>query len=341
MTMKANKIVFNLLTVFVAGGLIFYSCKKESSSTAAKPSLTGSQTLQVQNADAQDAIADKTEEDIDSKLDELQNNNYVAGNMKALADGLTDTVVITVNHPDTTFYPKVVTLTFYNLRDSSAFENITKNGQIVVTVSRPDMNHPRLISRIINFNHFSVTTDSTIFTINGIRTVNRQKVSLKYKGLQSIRLAVTDNISAATNWAVVSTGKTDTLKFTRIVNKVRTAVTHFRNVIYVPNDLLHFRFRHIFSTDTLTYNGTVTGINEAGATYSKTISSPLTITEYRGSLVISSGTIAYVSGANSYQITFEQDPAHKHYTLVTVTNNQTGTTKSFDRRFGRLFRRWW
>jgi hypothetical protein len=339
--MKTGKLIFRLFFFLVAGSLFIYSCKKDSSTSSTKPSLTSSQTLQVQNSDAQDAVADKTEEDIDSKLDELQNNNYIAGNMKALAATLTDTVVINVNHPDTTYYPKVVTLTFYNYKDSSAFENITKNGQIVVTISRPDASHPRLITRVFNFNHFSVATDSTTITLNGIRTVSRQKIAVKYNGLQSIRFSVTDNITAATNWAIVGTGKTDTLKFTRVVNKVRTAVTHFRNVIYVPNDIFHYRYQHVFSSDTISYSGTVTGINEANAAYSKTITSPLKVTEYRGSLVISSGTIAYVSGTNTFQITFEMDPAHKHYTLVTVTNSQTGTSKSFDRRFGRLFRRWW
>lgn len=338
--MKTGKLITRLVYFFLAGGLIFYSCKKDSTTNSTKPPLTTSQSLQVQNSDAQDAVADKTEEDVDGKLDELQNNNYSVGSAKSLSAGLTDTLVISVNHPDTTFYPKVVTLTFYNLKDSSALENITKNGQIVVTINRPDASHPRLISRVFSFNHFSVTTDSTTIIVNGTRTVARQKIAAKFNGLQSVRFAVTDNITASTNWAIATTGKTDTLKFTRVVNRVRTAVTHFRNVIYKPT-LLHFLYRHVFSSDTISYTGTVTGVNEAGNTYTKTITTPLTVTVYKGTLVISSGTMTIVSGTNSYTVTFEKDPDHKHFTLVTVTNNQTGTTKSFDRWFGRLFRRWW
>jgi hypothetical protein len=339
--MKTRKFVYRLLFFFLAGSLSLYSCKKESSATSNNNSLTGPKVLQVQNADVQDALADKTEEDIDNKLDELQNNNYAVGIMKSYLSTLTDTVVITVNHPDTTFFPKVVTLTYYNYKDSSAFENITKNGEIIVTINRPDPTHPRLISRVINFNHFAVTTDSTTILVNGIRTVTRQKAAVTFNGIQSVRIAVTDNIIASTNWAVATTGKTDTLKFTRNVNKIRTAVSHFRNVFYRPGVLNHILFRYVASSDSITYTGTVTGINEKGDSYSKTITSPLIVTLYKGSLVVSSGTIAYVAGTDTFTITFEADPAHKHFTLVSITNNLTGKTMSFDRRFGRIFRRWW
>ncbi len=177
--------------------------------------------------------------------------------------------------------------------------------------------------------------------MNGTRTVSRQKEAVKFNGLQSVRISVTDNITAAMKFAVATTGETDTLYFTRNVNKVRTAILHFRNVIYKPLDLLHIMFRHVATADTITYSGTVTGLNEKGDTYTKTITSPLTITDYRGSLVISSGAMTYVVGTDSFDITFKIDPAHKHFTLVTITNNLTGKTKSFDRRFGRLFKKWW
>jgi hypothetical protein len=338
--MKTEKFIPRLFFFFVAGSLLFYSCRKESSTTN-NNSLASPKAIQVQNADAQDALADKTEEGIDNQLDELQNNNYVVVNARSYLSTLNDTVVITVNHPDTTYFPKVVTFTYYNYKDSSAVENITKNGQIMVTIDRPDPGHPKLISRIIKFNHFAVTTDSTTFIINGVRSVSRQKATVKYNGMQSVRIAVTDNIIAATNWSVATTGKTDTLKFTRNVNKVRTAVSHFRNVWYRPGDMIHFLYRYVATSDSITYTGTVTGINEKGDEYSKTITSPLIVVLYKGNLVVSSGTINYIAGTNTYLITFKADPEHRHFTLVTITDNQTGKTLSFDRRFGRIFRRWW
>jgi hypothetical protein len=250
-------------------------------------------------------------------------------------------VVITVDHPDTTTFPKVVTLTYYNYKDSTAFENLVKNGKITVTITSANPTHRKLVSRLFAFSNFSVTTDSTTFTLNGTRFVNRQSVAFKYKALQSVRIAVIDNITSAMKFAVVTTGKTDTLHFTRNVNRVRTAITHFRNVLYRPVDLIHFYFMHIASSDSIKYTGVVTGINEKGDSYSNTITSPLIVTNYRGSLVISSGAMTDVVGSNSFDITFKEDPLHKHFTLVTVTNNQTGKTKSFDRRFGLMFRRWW
>jgi hypothetical protein len=334
-----RKIVFKLLFFFLAGALSLYSCKKDST-TANNNTLTAKQVIQVQNTDAQDALADKTEEDVDSKLAELQNNNYSAVSAKALGT-LTDTVVITVDHPDTTTFPKVVTLTYYSYKDSSINENITKNGKITVTISSASPTHRKLVSWAFVFNNFSVSTDSTTVTLNGTRTVSRQSATLKFKGFLSERLSVTDNITAATRFAIVGTGKTDTLKFTRNVNKVRTAVYHFRNIIYQPLHPARIFWRYVASSDTISYTGTVTGINEKGDAYSKTITSPLEVTMFKGSLIISSGTIAYTVGSDSYQITFEEDPVHKHFTLVTVKNNQTGNTTSFDRRFGRLFRRWW
>ena len=334
-----RKIVFRLFFFFLAGTLSLYSCKKDSTASN-NNTLTGKQVIQLQNADAQDALADKTEEDIDNKLDELQNNNYSAIASKALGT-LNDTVVITVDHPDTTTFPKVVTLTFYNFKDSSLNENITKNGKITVTITSANPNHRKLVSRAFVFSNFSVSTDSTTITINGTRTVNRQSATLKFTGFLSEKLSVIDNITAATRFAVVGTGKTDTLKFTRNVNKVRTAVYHFRNVIYRPLEPHRIFWRFVASSDTISYTGSVTGINEKGDTYSKEITSPLEVTFFRGSLVISSGTLNYTVGSDSYQIIFEEDPSHPHFTLVTVKNNQTGTTTSFDRRFGRLFRRWW
>jgi hypothetical protein len=340
MNMEIRKLVFRLFLLLIAGGLSLTSCKKESS-TSGNNSLTSQQITQTQNADAQDAVAEKTEEDIDAKLDELQNNNYAVAGLRSYLSTLTDTVVITVDHPDTTTFPKVVTLNYYSYKDSSAFENIVKNGKITVTITSANPTHRKLVSRLFAFSNFSVTTDTTTIKLNGTRLVSRQKVAFKYNGLQSVRISVTDNITSAMNFAVVTTGKTDTLKFTRNVNRVRTAVTHFRNFIYKPGDLLHFLFRHIASSDSITYVGTVTGINEKGDTYTKTITSPLIVTNYRGSLVISSGAMTDVVGTNSFEIIFKADPLHKHLTLVTVTNNLTGKTKSFDRRFGLMFRRWW
>ena len=333
--MKTKKIILWLFLIFAAVGLSLTSCKKESTSNS---SITSQQAVQVQNSDAQDAVADKTEEDVDNNLEELQNNNYVVASTKSFETGTpTNSVVITVDHPDTTTFPKVVTITYYTYKDSCANENIIKNGKITITVTKPIANHARLFARAFTFTNFSVTTDSTTIIINGTRTVTRTKDALKLSGIVSARISVTDNITASLSYAIAVTGKTDTLRFTRVVNRVRTAVSYFKNA----GSLLNMNFKHVDSSDTLKYEGTVTGVNEKGDTYSKTITIPLIVTNYKGSLVITSGTMTYVDGTDTYQISFKADPDNKHLTLVTVTNNQTGKTKSFDRRFGRTFSKWW
>jgi hypothetical protein len=343
--MTQRNIFAGLFFLLGAVTLSMSSCTKDNSSSTT--SLTSQQTEQVQNADVQDAVADKTEEDIDSKLDELQTSNYTTGvTQKALLTDLSDTVIISVDHPDTTTFPKVVTITYYSYKDSSAFENIIKNGQIVVTINAANVKYPQLVTRSYTFSNFAVTTDSTTVILNGTRTVTRQKAAVKLTDLKSARISVTDNITASLKYSMVTTGKNDTLTYTRNVNKTRVAVTYFKNINYRTGEtaynLLHLNFKHIASSDTLTYTGTITGVNENSEAYTRTIVTPLIVAGYKGSPVITSGSATYVVGTSvSYLVTFKEDPAHKHYTLVTVTNELTGATKSFDRKLSTILKKWW
>jgi hypothetical protein len=149
------------------------------------------------------------------------------------------------------------------------------------------------------------------------------------------------------HFAIATTGGTDTLTFTRNVNRTRIAIAYYKNVNYIAGEpaynLKHLRFRHLPSLDALKYTGTVTGFNERDSAYTKTITDTLVIKVFKGSPVITTGTMTYSVGVplQVYDISFKEDPSHPHFTLVTVTNELTGKTKSFDRRFGRLFRRWW
>jgi len=346
MLMKTRNIIAGVAFLMVTGSLLLTNCKKDSSTTSSNSSLTSQQTTQVQNSDAQDAIADKTEEDVDNNLDELQNNNYTVSTAKSAFGGLNDTVVITVDHPDTTTFPKVVTIWYYSYQDSSNNEPITKDGEIIVTIDRANASHPLLISRAIVFNDFKITTDSTTLILNGTRTVNRVKAVLKLTNLAVAKTSVTDDITSAMKFAVVTTGNTDTLTFTRNVNRTRIAIAYYKNVNYVAGqttlyNLKHLRFKHLPSLDALKYTGTVTGFNERDSAYTKTITDTLVIKVFKGSPVITIGTMTYSVGTALYDISFKEDPSHPHFTLVTVTNEQTGKTKSFDRRFGRKFNKWW
>jgi hypothetical protein len=337
--MKAIKINY-LFVVLATAGFLIWGCKKDNTSSATSK-FTSQQTDQVQNSDVQDAIAEKTEQDIDKTVDQLQVSNYQVPVGKALdASG---SLVITINHPDSTTFPKVITLVYTNFQDSTALESFVKNGEIDVVVSSNGTDK-QLVSRAMTFKHFSVSTDSTTFTVNGVRTLTRTARSFKYNGLQGARFTATDNITANMNFAITKTGVSDTLKFTRVVSRLRKAYLHYDNFGGALWRLSRLRFN--LSKDTITISGTVTGVNEKGDPYSKIVSSstPLQITFYKGTPVISSGTMDYsVTGtsAASYTITFKEDSTHPKNTLITVTNNTTLATNSFDRRFSRKFRKWW
>ena len=337
--MKKMKTKF-LFVIIATFGLLIAGCKKEDNSKASVK-LTSQQIVQVENSDAQDAIAEKTEQDIDKTIDQLQVSNYQVPIIKSLSTS--GSLVITINHPDSTTFPKVVTLVYTNFQDSTAFESFVKNGEIDIIISAAGSDK-QLVTRALTFRHFSVSTDSTTFTVNGSRTLVRTGRSFKFMGLQGSRFTTTDNIAANLSYAITKTGVSDTLKFTRVVARVRKAFLHYDNF----GGMLwrNARFRFNLAKDTITYSGTVTGINEKGEAYSKTVSAnnPLIVTFYKGTPVISSGIVDYsVTGATaaSFTIIFKEDPDHPKNTLVTVTNNTTMNTYSFDRRFGRKFRRWW
>lgn len=329
-----------ILVVLATLGIYITGCKKDNSSTPTA-AFTSQQELQVQNADVQDAIAEKTDQDIDKSVDQLQASNYQVSGFKAYA--VSGNLSITVNHPDSTTFPKVITFVYTNYQDSTADESFVKNGEVDITINA-DPTDKQLVSWEMTFKQFSVTTDSTTFTVNGTRIVQRTGHTFKFNGLQGLRVTATDNISANLSYAIVKIGATDTLKFTRVVSKLRNSILHFDNIggIFWFNS----RFRFNLSKDTVTLSGTVTGINEKGDAYSKTVSasSPLIITFYRGTPIISSGILDYtVTGTTpaSYTITFKEDPAHPFKTLITVTNNTNNATFSFDRKFSRRIRRWW
>ncbi len=325
--------------ITIVCGFMISNCKKDNCS--AGNSMTTQQIAAVQNSDVQDAVADKSEQDIDKTLDELQSNNYNSSTAKSESNTGTRTII--VDHPDSTTFPKVITIIYDNYQDSTADESFVKNGEIDIVVTEGA--NAQLITRAFTFKGYSVTTDSTTLAVTGTRTVERTAFTHKLNGLASLRLSFSDNITANLRFAIIKTGETDSLTFTRVVSKLRTSIQHYDNI--GGYTWLTIRFRNTLSEDTITFSGTVTGVNEKGENYTKTVSSgtPLTVIFYKGTPVISSGTMDLTiteETAVSFTITYKEDlPNHPHKTLVTVTNNVTMATHSFNRRFGRKFIRWW
>jgi len=303
--------------------------------------LTATEVYQTQNSDVQDAVADKNESEIDNTLDQLQVSNYSTSSLKDAPILITRT--ITVDHPDSTTFPKTITIVYNDYEDSTATESFVKNGEIDITVSLTSGND-QLVTRTMVFKNFSITTDSTTVTVSGTRTVTRSSLKAKFNGFTSLRVTATDNISANLSYAITKTGVSDSLKFTREVTKVRKTYLHYNNEGGLSWQTI--RFKNVPAEDTITWSGTVTGVNEKGETYTKTVSDsdPVTMTFYKGTPVLSAGTLHLtVEGttSSSFTFTFQEDPDHPHMTLVTVTNDANGKTKSFDRKISRKFIRWW
>ncbi|MGD0583035.1 MAG: hypothetical protein ABR974_08845 [Bacteroidales bacterium] len=335
--MKTRKSKYFLMILAVCG-FMYAGCNKESSPAGSLPTQ---QVQQAQNSDVQDAVADKNDQDVDNTLDQLQVSNY---NATALKSGqILVSRVISVDHPDSTTFPKIITIVYNNFQDSTATESFVKNGEIDVNVSITGDNK-QMVTRTMTFKNYSITTDSTTVTISGTRTVTRDAISYKFTGLTSLRTVITDNIAANLSYAITQTGVSDTLKFTRVVAKTRKSYLHYANTGGVTWQTI--KFKNVLAQDTITWSGTVTGINEDGESYSKTVdaSTPLTAIYYKGTPVLASGTLDLtITGTttSSFTITYMEDPAHPHMTLVTVTNDQTSKTHSFDRRFSRKLTKWW
>ncbi|MGA1978743.1 MAG: hypothetical protein ABSG89_12945 [Bacteroidales bacterium] len=342
-----SKVAESLLMALAVCGLMVTECKKESGISTSLPTA---QTQQVQNSVAQDAVADKNDQDIDNTLDQLQVSNYSTTAIKSAQ--VVVSREITVDHPDSTTFPKSITIVYNNFQDSTATESFVKNGEIDVTVSLNSGNK-QMVTRTMTFKDYSVTTDSTTVTIRGTRTVQRTALTYKFNGLTSLRLVVTDIITADLSYVITQTGTTDSIKFTRVVSKIRQAFAHYTNLGGLT--WASINFKNVPAEDTITYSGTVTGVNEDSEDYTKSIgtSNPLVFIFYKGTPVISSGTMYLTvnststdftgtgTSPESFLFTYREDPDHPHMTLVTVTNQQTMKTYSFDRRFSRkLVKRW-
>lgn len=322
------------IAAFLISGLLLTNCSKDDNLAPLSDNFTSSETGQVENADVQDAVADQITQDVDITADELQNSSYQTDELSsARITGGSRT--ITVDHQDSTTFPKLIRIVYNNWSDSTASESFVKNGEIDITVNCTDPEN-RLITREYTFKNFSVTTDSTVVSVSGTRTVNRQKDSIYWDLAQyRARMMVSDRITANLAFTVRSMGSNDSSTFTRIVDRTREATNWYR---------LSFMHRHMFgrhmaSNDTIKWTGNVSGVDVNGLNYQKTISDPLIMHAYRGTLVIMSGTIDYTGGtgdtAFSYEFSYQQQAGHPFVTEVTVTNNLDGNSKTFQRRLSR------
>jgi len=334
MNMKLQKKIVQFSTTSLILLTLGFGCKK--SVTDLTPSLSSNEIAQVTNSDSQDEIADKTDQDIDKTVDALQNNGYKSANTVSTLKSGTP-ITITVDNEDSTTFPKLITMVFNNYVDSSGKENFVKNGEIDIVVTSPT-NDKKLITRTQTFKNFSVSTDSSTVTINGVRTVKRTAFTRTFPSTTTTNILVVDSIIGALKYSVTSAG--DTSSFTRVLAKQRTSNLYYTKVAPLI-------WKNNINSDTIKFTGIVTGTNEKGYIYTKTVTSlnPITIVSYSNKPVITTGTMEFtVTDLNkvtsTYTLTFNESDKTLHKSQILVVNDKTLKTYSFERKLGRKFRKW-
>lgn len=334
--MKTSK--FHLFTIALLIGLSFSACKKSESTT--NVDLTGKEAAVSQDAESQDAQADNIDQSTDNIADALETNNF-----SAVKSATTGGPSWTVDHPDTTYFPKVITLTF-NTDTLVGGEKFSQKGVITIKVELTVANaHPwrNYVKRTITFTNFTTANDSSSFTINGTRTMTRKQVSItpaitlnNILTLTKLRLSATDEITSDLTFNVTSGSYSGS--FTRQLNRTRQAIAHFEKI--TNTSIWH----QIYSSDTLIYKGSATGTNLIGVAYTRTISDsdPITFTRCNFLIpVIASGTITQtVSPSNGSKDVTVQYSKLDCATVVTVKVNGE-VKKVFTRKATRGYKKWW
>lgn len=333
--MKTSKLHLFAIALFI--GLSMAACKKDNSSSN---SLSGTDSAVAQDAESQDAQADNVDQSVDNISDALEANNFTS-----VKSTMVGSPTCTVDHPDTTYFPKVITLVF-NTDTTINGERFIQTGTITIDVERTSNvgSWRNSLKRTITFSNFTTGNDSATFTINGSRIMTRKSVtvtpaiatSAEYLAATNLRISVLDSIKS--NFAFTITCGNFSGSFTRIVNRTRQGMVHFEKA----KDALIWHYTPL--KDTLVYKGSVTGVNLMDSTYSRVISetNPITFTRCAYLVpVISSGELTVTrntpTGVKTATITYSPDGCK---TLVTVTN-ANGKTKEFERRINRLYKKWW
>lgn len=322
--MKKIQILTGVMLFVLITVLIFHSCKKDNNESIATTTVN-----ELQNSESQDAVADKVENDIDNSVDKMEANDFNISTQKSSFD---DCVTVEVDHPDTTDWPKTITITV-NCSDTVNGEIINQHGTIVIVVNATNKPWRKFLTRTITFSNYSITADSSTITINGTRAMTRKSVDVIWLDdlKKEFRIQVLDSIQS--NLVFTAAYADTTITFTRIANKSRNMIAYFHRLTG------GLRYYNEIKKDTVIFNGNITGLNARGIPYERNITSPLEITFcpiWPHNPIISTGTITYIAGNNTATISYSATGCQ---TKVTITKN--GVTKEIDRKFGKRFKRWW
>jgi len=332
--MRTSKL--HLLVIAFLIGLSFATCKKTDSTDN---SLKGNDVTATQDAESQDAQADNVDQSVDNIADALETNDFSAVK-STLAGGPS----CSVDHPDTTTFPKRITLVFATDTTING-EKFKQTGTIVIYVERTKDKGPwkNYLKRSISISPntpFKTENDSASFSVSGTRTMTRQSVSLtppltkdNILTVTNLRLDIIDSINSDLTFGVTCGDYSGS--FTRKVKRTREVIAHYEKV--AATKIWH----QAFIKDTLKYTGSVSGINLQDSLYSRVITSPIIFTRCALLVpVISSGVLTVTrdgkNGTKTAIITYSKDACK---TLVTIEVN--GKTKEIERKLNRKYKKWW
>ena len=233
---KAN--LFAMLVV--AAGFAFFgtSCTNENN-VATDASLTATATDEAQAASLSDAVVSSA----DAYVNTLASNGYT-GSMAVKGEVETLDPTITIDHPDSVFFPKVVTIDFGTTGYIDA-RGDTLKGKVIITL-----------------------TDK-IWKTGAIKTIKLVDFYVNGNNVKGTKSIVNNALNAAKNPSVTTT-VSDTIiridKSTIIRNATRTRERIDNNG--TPK---------IFWDDKFSITGSTTGVNAKGVAYTVEITSPLII----------------------------------------------------------------
>jgi hypothetical protein len=285
--MKTKKGLLGLMMVTLVAMFFTQSCSRDEAGDISGTDITLAQD---------DAFADALFDDVDNfvafELVALDDNGYSTSQLKSTGEEICYTV--TVDHPDLTTFPKVITIDF-GAGCSIVFngDTITREGQIIITITNrwfiTGAEHS------ITFNNFFING----VKIEGTRTVTNLGLNIKNHLEQSVVLEAGKVIFNDTAW-------------------VAREAEHIREWSRQLNPL----------HDTLWISGNASGVNILGEEYSRIIVEPLMLlrcleSQYRW--VIADGiveiynsvrgncTIDYSDSGCSGEVTIHKNGNEFHY----------------------------
>ena len=252
--MKAKKNILGLMLAALTALFIVQSCSREDDGSISETDLA-----LAQDEAYADAVYTEIDNMVVSEITTLDGNAYMPSGLKS-TDDEEPCFSVTVDHPDSTHFPKVIMLDYGDgctiiFRD----DTITRKGQIIITITdrwfMPGAEH------IVTFNNFYFND----VKVEGTRTIT------------NLGLNDEDNLEMG---IVLAGGKiifNDTTWMTREADHIREWIRY-----RTPQN------------DTVIITGSAHGINVLGQDYSRSITEPLVLVhcrEYKWRWVIVDGTV--------------------------------------------------